>query len=131
MVTHPYHWSVGLCVVRTGFYSTFPIFVRSRVSQAAVTNGRFAQNISGDRDAIDTICADVCSSPTSCMLCRFGPGVPHSSLQSTYCPMTTLTWQTCVQARNSSWAWSYETCIRLLPHDLLTPPRFSTVLCGT
>ena len=29
---------------------------------------------------------------------------PHQSLQSAYYPMTTLTWQTCIQVRSSSWS---------------------------
>ena len=67
---------VGLfvCVVGPGFDSTSPAFVRSTASQAAGSDGRLTQKtesgpISGGRDCVDTNCADVCSSPTSCRLC--------------------------------------------------------------
>ena len=63
-----------VCVVGSGFISTSPAFVRSRVSQVAGSDDRLAQKtesgpISGDSDCVDTICADVCSIKISCMLC--------------------------------------------------------------
>ena len=65
------HKSKGLClfvcVVGSGFDSTFPAFVRSRASQAEGSEGRLAQKKdSMGAGFVDTICADVCSSPTSC-----------------------------------------------------------------
>ena len=66
-------------VVRPGFDSTSPAFVRSRASQAAGSDGRLSQkngigppSLVG-RDCAEKICADVCSSPTSCKLCLLGP----------------------------------------------------------
>ena len=67
-----------VCVVGPGIDSMSPDFVRSRASQAAGSDGRLAQKkrnrvpISGDRDCVDTICADVCSIPTPCRLFLFG-----------------------------------------------------------
>ena len=45
-VTHPYAWSVFVCVFRRpGFDSTSPAFVRSRASEAAGSDGRFAKKM--------------------------------------------------------------------------------------
>ena len=69
----------SVCVVGPGFDSTFPAFVRGRASQAAGSDGWLAKKrnrapISG---CVDTICADFCSSPTSCRLCLLGPRHCH------------------------------------------------------
>ena len=63
-----------MCVVRPGFDSTSPAFVRS----TSQPGGReqwpaCKKNTESGRDCVDTICADVCSSPTSCRLCLLGP----------------------------------------------------------
>ena len=72
-VTNPNGWSVFVCVVGPGFDSTSPAFVRSRASQQGATAGlpikRNRAPIFGGRDCVDTICADVCSSQTSCRRC--------------------------------------------------------------
>ena len=71
----------GVClfvrVVGPGVDSTSPAFVWSRASQAAECDGRLAKktesgHISGGRDYVDTICADVCNIITSCRLCLLG-----------------------------------------------------------
>ena len=67
-----------VCVVGPGFDSTFPVFLRSRASHAAGSDGRFAKKNESDphlwrQGCVDTICTDVvCSIPTSCRLCLFG-----------------------------------------------------------
>ena len=66
-----------VCVVGPGFDSTSPAFVRSRASQAVGSDDRLVPKtewgpISGGRGCVETICADVCSIPTSCRLCLFG-----------------------------------------------------------
>ena len=63
-----------VCVVGPAFDWTSPAFVMSRASQAARSDGRLAQkrnraSIPGGSDCVDTICADICSIPTSCSLC--------------------------------------------------------------
>ena len=63
-----------VCVVGPGFDSMSHVFVRSRASQVVGSDGRLAQKtesgpISGGRDCVDIIWADLCSIPTSCRLC--------------------------------------------------------------
>ena len=82
-----------MCVVGLGFDSTSPAFVRSRASQAAGSDGRLAQkhnrsSISGGRDCVDTICADLCSIPTSCWLCLLGTALFR--LSSSLCHQTVV-----------------------------------------
>ena len=57
----------GVCVVGSGFDSRSPAFVWS------FHKNRIWPSYQEGMDEIDTICADVCSSPTSCKLCPFGP----------------------------------------------------------
>ena len=76
-----------VCVVGPGFDSTSPAFMKSRASQAAGSDGRLAQKtesgpISGGRDCVYTICADVCCSPTSCRFCLLGPPLISSAVAS-------------------------------------------------
>ena len=67
-----------VCVVGPGFDSTYPTFVRSRASHAAGSDGWLAPKkrnratIFWGQVCVDTICTDVCSTPTSCRLCLFG-----------------------------------------------------------
>ena len=64
-----------VCVVGPGFDSTFPAFVKKKASQTARSDDKNQESppppISGGRGCEDTICANVCSIPTSCMMWRF------------------------------------------------------------
>ena len=84
-VTNPNGGCLFVCVVGPGFDSASPGFVRSIASQAGGSDGRLAQkrnraHISGGRDFVDILCADICSIPASCMLCVLGTHEVHPKL---------------------------------------------------
>ena len=77
-----------VCVVWSGFDSTSSVFLGAEPArrQGATAGLPKKQNrvpISRGRDCVDTIPADVCSSPTSCRLCLLGPEVWSSVASST------------------------------------------------
>ena len=79
-VTNPYDWSVFVC--GPGFDSTSHTFVRNRVSQAAGSDGRLAQNRNWapiSRGCVNTICADAAAfQPRSgCVFIGMRHGVDH------------------------------------------------------
>ena len=79
------------CVFEPEFDSKACVFVRSRASQAVVTAGSPKNGIGptsmGAVSFFHTICADICSSPTTSRMCYFGPQSQSSvSLSHTLSP---------------------------------------------
>ena len=79
-VTNPNDWSVFVCVCRRARIGLdVPRFCEEqsqpggRERRPGCPKKRNPAPISGGRDCVDTICADFCSSPTSCRLCLLGP----------------------------------------------------------
>ena len=77
-----------LCVVvRPGFVSTSPNFMRTSASQPAGPHGRLAQKNAksrvGDFDTICTAVCNRCASSTTYMLCRLEPTADIVRLQTT------------------------------------------------
>ena len=84
-----------LCGCVNGAYPArfvLTLFVRSRASQTATAglpNKLNRAPISGGRDCVDTICAYICSIPTSCRLCLLGtPTSCRRCLLGTHAPNT-------------------------------------------